>query len=51
VGIAVVDSGVAPLTDFGSRLVDVALAGRTGDHVGHGTFVAGVAGGSSPDGR
>jgi serine protease AprX len=54
VGIAVIDSGVAPGVDFGRRLVQVRLPGPgpgTGDAYGHGTFVAGAAAGSSPDGR
>ena len=54
VGIAVIDSGVTPSADFGSRLVQVALDGQTGsldDTVGHGTMVAGVAAGYSPDGK
>ena len=54
VGIAVIDSGVVPTTDFGSRLVQVQLSGQTGsldDTVGHGTMVAGVAAGQSPDGH
>jgi serine protease AprX len=54
VGIAVIDSGVTPSTDFGSRLVQVRLDGQTGsldDAVGHGTLVAGVAAGYSPDGK
>jgi serine protease AprX len=54
VGIAVIDSGVTPSDAFGSRLVQVALDGQTGsldDTVGHGTIVAGVAAGASPDGR
>jgi serine protease AprX len=54
VGIAVIDSGVAPGVDFGRRLVRVRLPGQgadTGDAYGHGTFVAGAAAGSSPDGR
>ncbi len=38
VGIAVVDSGVAPLADFGTRLVRVSIAGQTSDGVGHGTL-------------
>ena len=54
VGIAVIDSGVTPSDAFGSRLAQVALDGQTGsldDTVGHGTLVAGVAAGYSPDGR
>lgn len=54
VGIAVVDSGVTPQPDFGGRLVQVRLPGQTGsldDVLGHGTLVAGIAAGKSPDGR
>jgi serine protease AprX len=54
VGIAVIDSGVTPSADFGNRLTQVRLEGQFGsldDTVGHGTMVAGVAAGSSPDGR
>jgi serine protease AprX len=53
VGIAVIDSGTAPVTDFSGRLTQVQLAGQTtfADAVGHGSFVAGVAAGSSADGR
>jgi serine protease AprX len=54
VGIAVIDSGVTPSADFGARLVQVRLDGQSGsldDTVGHGTIVAGVAAGHSPDGR
>jgi serine protease AprX len=54
IGIAVIDSGVTPSADFGPRLVQVALDGQTGsvdDTVGHGTMVAGVAAGYSPDGK
>ena len=54
VGIAIIDSGVTPSADFGSRLVQVRLDGQEGsltDTVGHGTMVAGVAAGHSPDQR
>jgi serine protease AprX len=54
VGIAVIDSGVTPSADFGTRLVQVRLDGQSGsldDTVGHGTLVAGVAAGQSADGR
>jgi serine protease AprX len=53
IGVAVLDSGVVPSADFGNRLVQVELNGQTSitDTYGHGTFVAGVVGGASPDGR
>jgi serine protease AprX len=54
VGIAVIDSGVTPSADFGSRLTQVVLDGQSGsldDTVGHGTMVAGVAAGYSTDGK
>jgi serine protease AprX len=54
VGIAVIDSGVTPSPDFGTRLTQVRLDGQVGsldDTVGHGTMVAGVAAGYSPDGK
>ncbi len=54
VGIAVIDSGVNPSPDFGSRLTQVALDGQSGrldDTVGHGTMVAAVAAGYSSDGK
>jgi serine protease AprX len=54
VGIAVIDSGVTPSADFGARLTQVQLDGQGGsldDTVGHGTMVAGVAAGYSPDGK
>src|SRR5581483_7175931 len=52
--IAVVDSGVSPNPDLGSRLTQIAASSNIttlGDDVGHGTFVATVAAGQSPDGR
>ena len=52
VGIAVIDSGVTPSAE--TRLIQVRLDGQDGsldDSVGHRTIVAGVAAGSSPDGR
>jgi serine protease AprX len=54
VGIAIIDSGVAALPEFGSRLVQVQLDGRTetvNDEIGHGTFVAAIAAGYSKDGK
>ncbi len=56
VGVAVLDTGIAPLPDFGNRLVAGADFSGDGnalqDGYGHGTFVAGlIAGdGSSSDG-
>jgi len=55
VGIAVIDSGVTPRADFGDRLVQVTLPTQDGtqlnDSVGHGSVVAGIAAGQSPDGK
>ena len=53
--IAVVDSGVQPRSDFGTRVVASVnlstIAGNTSldDQRGHGTFVAGVAAGAASD--
>jgi len=56
IGVAVVDTGIAPLTDFGNRLKDgVDYSGEGDEHhdsYGHGTFIAGLVGGagsSNPD--
>ena len=55
VGIAIIDSGISPVGDFGSRITafyDFTLNGtpqwvmRPYDNYGHGTFVAGLAAGS-----
>ena len=54
IGIAVLDSGVAPLADFSGRLTNASVAGlvdSADDQLGHGTFVAAVAAGHSTDGR
>ena len=54
VGIAIIDSGVGASADFGTRLTQVQLVGRTetvDDLNGHGTLVAGIAAGHSADGR
>jgi serine protease AprX len=54
VGIAVIDSGVAPTPDFAGRLVQVTIPGQSWantDVVGHGSLVAGVAAGSATSGR
>ncbi len=57
VGVAIVDTGITHLADFGpgSRLVaDVALnpaAGSTADGFGHGTHIAGIVGGYKVKGK
>jgi serine protease AprX len=54
VGIAIIDSGVYPLPDFGTRLTQVQLSGRTetvNDTIGHGTLIAAIAAGFSKDGK
>lgn len=54
VGIAVIDSGVAPTADFAGRLTQVTMPGQpwsNADVVGHGSLVAGVAAGSATSGR
>jgi serine protease AprX len=51
VGVAVLDSGVGADAAFGGRLVHVDLGrGIRPDAHGHGTFVAGVLAGATPDG-
>jgi serine protease AprX len=53
--IAIIDSGVQPRSDFGTRLIaSVNLSTIPGnesmnDERGHGTFVAGIAAGAAPD--
>jgi len=54
VGIALIDSGAADLSEFAGRLTRVTFdpsLPADGDQHGHGTFVAGIAGGASADGR
>jgi serine protease AprX len=54
VGIAVIDSGVAPTGDFAGRLTQVTMSGQpwsNDDVVGHGSLVAGVAAGKASSGR
>ena len=54
IGIAVIDSGAAAASEFGSRLVGVQVNADSpapADLLGHGSFVAGVAAGRSADGR
>jgi serine protease AprX len=54
VGIAVIDSGVAPVADFGGRLVQVTGPNQmwsNDDLVGHGSFVSAIIGGRSVDGK
>jgi serine protease AprX len=54
IGIAVIDSGVATASDFGSRLVGVQVNADSpapADALGHGSFVAAIAAGRSGDGR
>ena len=52
VGIAVLDTGISPMKDFEGRLVhgpDLSGEGTTIDTFGHGTVMAGAAGGSGMD--
>jgi serine protease AprX len=53
VGIAIIDSGVGASPDFGTRLTQVQLSGRTetvDDLNGHGTLVAGSRPATAPTG-
>ena len=52
VGVAVIDTGVSPMTDFDNRLVhgpDLSGEGTTIDSFGHGTVMAGIIAGSGAD--
>ncbi len=52
VGIAVLDTGISPMKDFEGRLVhgpDLSGEGNLVDTFGHGTVMAGAAGGSGAD--
>jgi serine protease AprX len=53
IGVAILDSGVDRHHDFGRRLERVGFRGSGGqdDDHGHGTYVAGIVGGSSADGE
>ena len=54
VGIAILDSGATPSSDFGSRLTRVVLPGQSSttiaDTYGHGSFIAGITGGVNGQG-
>jgi serine protease AprX len=56
IGVAVIDTGIQDLSDFAGRVVRVRVHGSGGitllpDTYGHGSFVSGVLGGKSPDGK